>query len=174
MQRICLRYEPRKPIDVVVSSLFTHHLVDERRRAVSQVDGRERAHGLVYQRSFARAPIPYHLFRAFAKLAGLHPFVQHDGPVSIARAFVPEDWREMCAAAGLRCRRRDDAGYTPGTLVRGRGSKRSDDAHDSVEHLVIGGGLAGSMVAMRLAAAGREVTLLEKERERITRCAASS
>ena len=36
---------------------------------------------------------------------------------------------------------------------------------DSVENLVIGGGLAGSMLAMRLAAAGREVVLLEKERE---------
>ena len=36
---------------------------------------------------------------------------------------------------------------------------------DSVENLVIGGGLAGAMVAMRLAAAGREVMLLEKERE---------
>jgi flavin-dependent dehydrogenase len=34
----------------------------------------------------------------------------------------------------------------------------------TVDHLVIGGGLAGSMLAMRLAAAGREVTLLEKER----------
>jgi menaquinone-9 beta-reductase len=34
----------------------------------------------------------------------------------------------------------------------------------AVENIVIGGGLAGSMVAMRLAAAGREVTLLEKER----------
>jgi menaquinone-9 beta-reductase len=32
------------------------------------------------------------------------------------------------------------------------------------EYLVIGGGLAGSMAAMRLAAAGREVMLLEKER----------
>ncbi len=31
-------------------------------------------------------------------------------------------------------------------------------------HLVIGGGLAGSMVALRLASAGREVTLLERER----------
>lgn len=36
---------------------------------------------------------------------------------------------------------------------------------DSVEHLVIGGGLAGSMVAIRLAGAGREVMLFEKERE---------
>jgi flavin-dependent dehydrogenase len=34
----------------------------------------------------------------------------------------------------------------------------------SVEHLVIGGGPAGSMLALRLAGAGREVTLLEKER----------
>lgn len=31
-------------------------------------------------------------------------------------------------------------------------------------HLVIGGGLAGSMVALRLASAGRAVTLLERER----------
>ncbi|MGA8088356.1 MAG: FAD-dependent monooxygenase [Terracidiphilus sp.] len=36
---------------------------------------------------------------------------------------------------------------------------------ESVENLAIGGGLAGSMVAMRLAAAGREVVLVEKERE---------
>ena len=34
----------------------------------------------------------------------------------------------------------------------------------NVDNLVIGGGLAGSMVAIRLAAAGRSVTLLEKER----------
>jgi hypothetical protein len=27
--------------------------------------------------------------------------VQNDGPISIARAFVHEDWRRMCAAAGL-------------------------------------------------------------------------
>jgi flavin-dependent dehydrogenase len=37
--------------------------------------------------------------------------------------------------------------------------------HDSVDHLVIGGGPAGSMLAMRLAEAGRGVVLLEKERE---------
>ena len=36
--------------------------------------------------------------------------------------------------------------------------------HRDVEHLVIGGGLAGSMVAMRLAIAGCRVTLVERER----------
>jgi len=37
-------------------------------------------------------------------------------------------------------------------------------ASQTVEHLVIGGGLAGAMVGLRLAAAGCEVTLLERER----------
>ncbi len=36
-------------------------------------------------------------------------------------------------------------------------------ASRAIDHLVIGGGLAGSMAALRLAAEGREVTLLEKE-----------
>ncbi len=35
---------------------------------------------------------------------------------------------------------------------------------DTIDNLVIGGGLAGSMLAIRLAAAGRNVTILEKER----------
>jgi flavin-dependent dehydrogenase len=34
----------------------------------------------------------------------------------------------------------------------------------TTEHLIIGGGLAGSMLGLRLAQAGKEVTLLEKER----------
>jgi menaquinone-9 beta-reductase len=36
---------------------------------------------------------------------------------------------------------------------------------DSVEHVVIGGGLAGAMVALRIAATGCDVVLLEKEQE---------
>lgn len=35
----------------------------------------------------------------------------------------------------------------------------------SIDHVVIGGGLAGCMVGLKLAAAGREVVLLEKQRE---------
>ena len=36
-------------------------------------------------------------------------------------------------------------------------------ASTTVDNLVIGGGLAGSMVAIGLATAGRQVTLLEKK-----------
>jgi hypothetical protein len=36
-----------------------------------------------------------------SKIMGWHPFVQHDGPVSIARAFTAADWRALIAEAGL-------------------------------------------------------------------------
>src|SRR3954451_14296200 len=35
----------------------------------------------------------------------------------------------------------------------------------SIDHVVIGGGLAGCMVGLKLAAAGRKVVVLEKQRE---------
>ena len=64
----------------------------------------------------SRNAVPYHLFRMFSKVMGLHPFVQNDGPVSIARAFVPQDWRSMCLAAGLAEGDVLIRGYTPGRL----------------------------------------------------------
>jgi hypothetical protein len=48
-----------------------------------------------------RHPLPFHFFRHFSKIAGFHRFVQHDGPVSIARAFTPPDWRRLLAEAGV-------------------------------------------------------------------------
>jgi hypothetical protein len=68
----------------------------------------------------SRAPIPYHLFRVFAKLTGLHRFVQHDGPASIARSFVPDDWRSLCVAAGLKESDVSIQGFTPGRLCVSR------------------------------------------------------
>lgn len=90
----------RERIDIVVSSLFTHHLVE--RDIVRFVRWMEE-HAQVgwFINDLSRAAVPYRMFKGFAKLAGLHRFVQHDGPVSIRRAFVAEDWRRMCAAAEL-------------------------------------------------------------------------
>lgn len=93
-------FAPRVPFHLVVSSLFTHHLAEN--DIVRFLKWMERnATRAWFINDLSRAPIPYHLFRAFSKLARLHRFVQHDGPVSIARAFQPEDWRRMCLAAGL-------------------------------------------------------------------------
>jgi SAM-dependent methyltransferase len=93
-------YAPRKPVHLVVSSLFTHHLSE--RDVIRFLQWMERHAALGwFVNDLSRAAFPYHFFRVFARLARLHPFVCYDGPVSVARAFVPEDWQRMCAAAGL-------------------------------------------------------------------------
>jgi SAM-dependent methyltransferase len=93
-------YSPPKPVHLVVSSQFTHHLGEQ--EIVRFIQWME-VHAELgwFINDLSRAAIPYHAFRVFAKLAGLHPFVQYDGPVSIAKSFVPEEWQRMCAAAGL-------------------------------------------------------------------------
>lgn len=93
-------YNPPGGIDVVVSSLFTHHLPDSSIvRFLAWMEANARLGWFI--NDLHRHPLPYHLFRGFAKLAGLHHFVQHDGPVSIARAFVPADWRRLLLAGGI-------------------------------------------------------------------------
>lgn len=117
------RYQSTEPIDFVVSSLFTHHLSEpDIVRFLRWME--EHARKGWFINDLSRAPIPYHLFKAFSKLAGLHPFVQHDGPVSIARAFVPEDWRRMCTAAGLQDSDVVIEGFTPARLCVGRRKHR--------------------------------------------------
>jgi SAM-dependent methyltransferase len=95
-----LTFAPPRPPHLVVSSLFTHHLAEhDIVRFLQWMELHSEAGWFI--NDLSRAAIPYHAFRLAAKLARLHPFLQHDGPVSIARSFSPDDWRRMCAAAGL-------------------------------------------------------------------------
>jgi 2-polyprenyl-3-methyl-5-hydroxy-6-metoxy-1,4-benzoquinol methylase len=113
------RYQGTGPIDIVLSSLFTHHLIEsDVVRFLRWMEEHARVGWFI--NDLSRSPIPYHLFKAFSRLMGLHPFVQHDGPVSFARAFVPDDWRKMCAAAGLPENEIVIEGFTPGRLCVGR------------------------------------------------------
>jgi len=93
-------YAPKAGVDVVISSLFAHHLSDPQViRFVAWMEETARVGWFV--NDLHRHPVPYHVFRIAAKLARFHRFVQHDGPVSIARAFVPDDWRRLVTAAGI-------------------------------------------------------------------------
>ena len=94
-------YVPPHSVHLVISSLFTHHLSED--NIVRLLQWMERHAGLGwFIHDLSRAAIPYYSFQIFSKLARLHPFVQHDGPISIARSFVMEDWQRMCTAAGLK------------------------------------------------------------------------
>ena len=94
-------YDYRGGVDVAISSLFTHHLAeDELIRFLEWQEANANIGWFI--NDLLRHPFSY---RGFALLAGLmrwHRFVRHDGPMSIARAFRPEDWSRLLALAGVR------------------------------------------------------------------------
>jgi 2-polyprenyl-3-methyl-5-hydroxy-6-metoxy-1,4-benzoquinol methylase len=93
-------YQPQAPVDIIVSSLFTHHLEDhEVVRFISWMERTARLGWFVSD--LHRHPVPFHAFRLASRMLRLHQFVQHDGPISIARSFRAADWRRHLAAAGV-------------------------------------------------------------------------
>jgi len=91
---------PGDPPDVVMSSLFAHHLdEDQLVRFLGWSERTARVGWLV--NDLQRHWFAYYGFALLARLMRWHRFVQHDGPVSIARAFKAKDWRALLASAGV-------------------------------------------------------------------------
>ena len=89
-----------EPVDLVISSLVTHHMDDaEIVRFLGWMESRARAGWLV--NDLHRHWLPYHGFGLLAAAMRWHTFVRHDGPLSIARAFRRADWTALLAAADL-------------------------------------------------------------------------
>lgn len=108
-------FVPDNPVHIVMSSQFTHHLCEA--DIVRFLAWMERQSGIGwFVNDLSRSATPYYLLCAFARIAGLHRFVRHDGPVSIARAFVLEDWQRMCDAAGLKSTDISIKSYRPARL----------------------------------------------------------
>ena len=92
-------YRPARPPDIVLSSLFAHHLTDtEIVRFLVWMQ--ENAAIGWFINDLRRSPLSFHGFRLLSAAARWHRFVRHDGPVSISRAFVEADWRRLLALAG--------------------------------------------------------------------------
>ncbi|WP_225972735.1 methyltransferase domain-containing protein [Paracoccus jeotgali] len=86
--------------DVIVSSLFTHHLADaDVIRFLRWLEDRAAIGWFV--NDLHRHPVSHRGFGPLAAALRLHLFVRHDGPVSIARSFVAEDWRALIRAAEI-------------------------------------------------------------------------
>ena len=107
------------PVDIVLSSLFTHHLpTPEVVRFLAWMEGVARRGWFV--NDLCREPVPYHLFGALAAAARWHRFVRHDGPVSFRRAFREPDWQRMIASAGIAASDTQLRRWTPARLCVGR------------------------------------------------------
>jgi hypothetical protein len=67
-----------------------------------------------------RQAMPYHLFRLLARFTNWHPFVKYDGPVSIRRSFLAEDWQQLTTTAGLSAETISIQEYRPARLCVSR------------------------------------------------------
>lgn len=89
-----------EPIDLIISSLLMHHMDDG--EILRFLMWMERVSSLGwFVNDLSRSHASYIAFQALAKLAQWHHFICHDGPLSIRRAFLPEDWQNYANAAGL-------------------------------------------------------------------------
>lgn len=86
--------------DVVISSLFTHHLTDAQVvEFLAWMEARARRGWFV--NDLHRHAVAFHGFRVLSGAAGWHRFVRHDGPISVARSFRRRDWDALLRRAGL-------------------------------------------------------------------------
>jgi SAM-dependent methyltransferase len=93
-------YQPAEPTDIVVSSLVTHHMSDDQIvRFIRWMEGNARRGWFI--NDLHRHPVAFYGFQALSTVARWHPFVRHDGPVSVARSFRRGDWQRLLAAAGI-------------------------------------------------------------------------
>ncbi|MBA2934330.1 methyltransferase domain-containing protein [Sphingomonas sp. CGMCC 1.13654] len=92
--------DPGEPVDLIISSLVTHHMRDpEIVRFLGWMEMRA-ARGW-FVNDLHRHWIAYHGFRLLGAVARWHPFVRHDGAVSVARSFRRDDWEAIIVRAGL-------------------------------------------------------------------------
>jgi SAM-dependent methyltransferase len=93
-----LSYQPETGIDLIVSSLLTHHLENsEIVELIRWMDVKARIGWFI--NDLHRQATPYRLFRLLALFTRWHRFVKHDGPVSILRSFRRADWLALVKAA---------------------------------------------------------------------------
>jgi len=93
-------YQPTHQPDIILSALFTHHLTTpEIARFLRWMEEQARLGWFI--NDLRRSRRAAYLFRILPVIFGWHPFIQYDGPVSLRRAFVPEDWQRMLAQANI-------------------------------------------------------------------------
>ena len=86
--------------DVVMCSLFAHHLDDALMVRFLRWLPQHARHGWLIL-DLHRHWIPWCVVWAGTRLLRMHPMVSHDGPVSVNRAFTRADWNRLIAEAGI-------------------------------------------------------------------------
>jgi len=89
-----------EPWDVIVSSLVAHHMTRNQLVAFLRFMERHASAGW-FVNDLHRHGFAHWGFPILATLARWHPIVRHDGTLSIARSYRPDEWPPILADAGI-------------------------------------------------------------------------
>jgi len=89
-----------QPYDVLTASLFCHHFTDTELVALLR-RWRQQAKLAVVINDLHRHPLAYYSIKYLTRLLKGSRLVQHDAPLSVARAFSRQDWQRLLAQAGI-------------------------------------------------------------------------
>ena len=93
-------FDPTRQADFIISCDFTHHLTDaELIGFIQWMDSHARRGWFI--NDLHRHPLPYYFIKTVFNMLPLSRMMRNDGPISISRAFVADDWRRLLAEAGI-------------------------------------------------------------------------
>jgi 2-polyprenyl-3-methyl-5-hydroxy-6-metoxy-1,4-benzoquinol methylase len=88
------------PIDLIVSSLVTHHLSDPEITEFLRLMERTARRGWAIC-DLQRSRFLYHFIGLASRLGRFHPMITHDGQLSVARSLTRAEWQQRIAEAGI-------------------------------------------------------------------------
>jgi 2-polyprenyl-3-methyl-5-hydroxy-6-metoxy-1,4-benzoquinol methylase len=89
--------------DFIISSLVAHHMSHPQLVAFLRFMDAEARRGWMIN-DLHRHGFAHWGFPVLARLAAWHPIVRHDGTLSIARSYRPDEWPPILAEAGVSAR----------------------------------------------------------------------
>ncbi len=90
-----------EPFDVLTCSLFCHHFTDDE-LVILLRQWQQQAGLAVVINDLHRHPLAYYSIKWLTRLLGGSYLVQHDAPLSVARAFRRADWERLLARADIK------------------------------------------------------------------------
>lgn len=93
-------FKPARNADVIISSLFTHHLSDEQLVEFLRWMETHATRGW-FINDLHRHWLPYYFIKAATSLLSRNPLIKHDAAVSVSRAFTRVDWQRLLLQASI-------------------------------------------------------------------------
>ncbi|SNC76105.1 Methyltransferase domain-containing protein [Hymenobacter gelipurpurascens] len=90
----------QQPYDILTASLFCHHFTSEQLTGMLPL-WQQQAQLAVVINDLHRHPLAYYSIRWLTRLFRGSYLVQHDAPLSVARAFTRHDWQQLLRASGI-------------------------------------------------------------------------